>query len=399
MDIKKRNDETELEYHKRIIYGKLVDKTLSDIDYSELSECAYGKPYSSDVARRMFYGSRYTLDLVNNNNLSNTESDNILGEIEARVVELQKEQQKYKDQRREYSKLINKDARKEHLYNELINAAKNLNNTVGCIFKNNNIIYEYSANEAVLVFSDWHYGMKSENIYNEFNTDICVERVKNTVTQAMERIVLNKCNTLHIVFLGDEIHGAIRTSVRIASEELVCDQLMQVSEIMAQAIEKLSEAVDKTYVYTTYGNHGRIIQNKEDSIHKDNIERITSWWLKHRIQRDNVIIYDNENEFALFNVCGHDVYAAHGDLDNVTSSPRLLHTLFSTKYNKNIKYILLGDKHHRTGFEEFGITVYQSGSLCGTDEYANNKRLYSAPSQLLLIFNEDGVDAEYRIKC
>ena len=35
MDIERRNDETPLQYHKRIIYGKLVDKTLADIDYSE----------------------------------------------------------------------------------------------------------------------------------------------------------------------------------------------------------------------------------------------------------------------------------------------------------------------------------------------------------------------------
>lgn len=40
------------------------------------------------------------------------------------------------------------------------------------------------------------------------------------------------------------------------------------------------------------------------------------------------------------------------------------------------------------------------GSLCGTDDYANDKRLFSYPSQLLLIVNEEnGVDAEYKLKC
>lgn len=40
------------------------------------------------------------------------------------------------------------------------------------------------------------------------------------------------------------------------------------------------------------------------------------------------------------------------------------------------------------------------GALCGADDYANDKRLYSTPSQLLLIFNPiDGLDAEYRLKC
>ena len=64
MDLSRKPNETYLDYHKRIIYGKLVDKTLGDLDYSELSDYAYGQHYSSDVARRMFYGSRRTLDLV-----------------------------------------------------------------------------------------------------------------------------------------------------------------------------------------------------------------------------------------------------------------------------------------------------------------------------------------------
>ena len=64
LDISKRDNESDLDYHKRIIYGKLVDKTLGDIDYAELSEAAYGQQYSSDVARRMFYGSKRTLDLI-----------------------------------------------------------------------------------------------------------------------------------------------------------------------------------------------------------------------------------------------------------------------------------------------------------------------------------------------
>ena len=62
--LRQRDGESLLQYHKRIIYGKLVDKTLSDIDYTELAERVYGQAYSSDVARRMFYGSRRTLELL-----------------------------------------------------------------------------------------------------------------------------------------------------------------------------------------------------------------------------------------------------------------------------------------------------------------------------------------------
>lgn len=48
MTLKRQPNETEAQYHKRLVYGKLVDKSLSNIDYTELSTYAYGKPYSSD---------------------------------------------------------------------------------------------------------------------------------------------------------------------------------------------------------------------------------------------------------------------------------------------------------------------------------------------------------------
>lgn len=63
-ELLRKDSENEFEYHKRIIYGKLVDKTLYDEDYSELSELVYGQRLSSDVARREFYGSKQTLDVV-----------------------------------------------------------------------------------------------------------------------------------------------------------------------------------------------------------------------------------------------------------------------------------------------------------------------------------------------
>lgn len=85
MDISKRSNESDLDYHKRIIYGKLVDKTLGDIDYAELAEAAYGQTYSSDVARRMFYGSKKTLDVIESAQLR-TADKSILSELEEKQI-------------------------------------------------------------------------------------------------------------------------------------------------------------------------------------------------------------------------------------------------------------------------------------------------------------------------
>lgn len=401
MNLEQLHGESDLDYQRRLIYGKLVDKTLADIDFSELANLVYGQDYSSDVARRMMYGSRKTLELVDKE-MERLSVAAQASESDVKIRELKAERQKMFDQRRELNKIERDIARQEYIDSKLIEAAESLNETVGPLF--GEAMYadnEIENSEAVLVFSDWHYGMVVENVFNKYDTDICKDRVQAVVNNAINRIKVHKCNALHLILLGDAFHGAIHTSVRVASEELVVDQIMQVSEIIAQAINALSMFVPNVYVYTTYGNHGRVVSNKKDNIHKDNLERIVGWWLKQRLKDNERVIMmpDSGTEFVFVNACGHDICAVHGDLDSVRTSPRLLTTLFFKEYQKNIECIILGDKHHRESFEELGVVSMICGALCGSDDYANEKRLFSKPNQLLLIFDENGLDAEYRIRC
>lgn len=406
--LERREGETEFEHHKRLVYGKLVDKTLADVDYTELAPVVYGQEYSADVARRMMYGSRVTLDLLEKDREAKVSANpDIAGEINAQRLALAKERQRFFDQRREYNKLVAADSRREYLEDRLVSAARELDKTIGIVFDSHNHESDFSGymedtKEAVLVFSDWHYGMVTNNVFNQYNPEICKERIETIVDSAIDRLTLHECKVLHVVVLGDLFHGAIHTSARVQSEELACDQLMQVSEILAQAILRLSYFTDKIYVHMTYGNHARTVQNKQDSVHRDNMERIIPWWLKQRFSgNDKVEISDeSQNEFMLFDVCGYSFCAVHGDLDVVRTSPRMLYTLFQKQYGIDLNYILLGDKHHYESFSELGVDSMIVGALCGTDDYANEHRLYSRPGQsMLIVSKETGVDAEYRLKC
>ena len=405
MEIAKQDNESRLDHHKRIVYGKLVDKTLSDVDYAELSEVVYGQQFSSDVARRMFYGSKRTLDLIEEERaqqIGQIAARSVIEELEEKRVEIQKERQRLSDQRREYNKGIASDARFEHLCDIVKSSIEDMKNMDALIDIHPNPDAYFSDSEAVLVLRDWHYGMVTDNAFNTYNTEICKERVATVVRKASDRIALHRCKKLHVVVTGDLIHGNCHVSARVASEEVAADQLMHASEILAQAIYSLSRCVEETYIYVTYGNHARSVQNKNDSIHRDNMERIIPWWLEWRMKPyDNIVIVPEEKtEFLFVKACGHDICAAHGDLDTVRTSPKVLTMLFNKRYGKDIEYIILGDKHHRESFEELNVTASICGSLCGADDYANEKRLYSQPSQQLLIVTpEEGVDAEYRIRC
>lgn len=349
--------------------------------------------------------SKYRKDWASFQRIFNANADKIVGEnryleeIKEATDELYKIKKQVSDQRREYNKLRNSDARADHLTEKLIEAANiaPLKNYSGMFVAQS----KFHTKEALLCCSDWHYGQTSNNIWNEYNIDICVQRISHLFESTVNAIKEHQVSVLHIALLGDLVNGAIHVGTRVASEENTCDQLMHVSEILANFINEISVYVDGVNVYSTYGNHARTIQNKNDSIHSDNMERIIPFWLKQRLQNNKKVnVVDSDYyEFIYMQICGCNIVCTHGDLDRFKEFGITVNTLFSKKYGKTIDYTFTGDKHHAEAFEQFGIESTLVGSLCGTDEYANNKRLYSNPMQTLCIFTpEDGKLCSYNIK-
>lgn len=320
-------------------------------------------------------------------------------EIDSQINELFKIKKQVQDQRRELRNILTPDARFDNLTEKLIESANTLCQIKPLVFED--YVFDTSDSEAIISWADWHYGMVTDNIWNKYNTDICRQRVSTFVSKAIKHIQRHNVKTLHIMLLGDAAHGAIHNSCRVASEEDVCDQLMQSSEIMAEAINELSSYVSEVNVYATYGNHLRTVQNKHDSVHSDNLEKLVPWWLEQRLQNNNRvnIIKSEYYEFLYLNVCGYNIVGAHGDLEKFKQFGLTVNTLFTKKYGKTIDYTISADKHHIEEFETIGIESILVRSLCGTDEYANNNRLYSAPGQTLMIFTpEDGRECTYNIK-
>ena len=302
------------------------------------------------------------------------------------------------DQRREHRKVLAKEAREEHIYSELIKCAESLNNFTPLNI--NGKIYN-GEKEAVLCFADWHYGMVTDNIWNKYDTDICKKRVEEYISKAISYIQINNVRKIHIVILGDLAHGSIHTGVRVASEEDACDQLMNVAEICANAINELSKYAETICVYSTYGNHMRTIQNKKDSKHSDNMEKIIPWWISARfLGREDIKVFEAEyEEFLKINVCGYNICAVHGDLDSIKNFGVTANTIFTKLYGESIDYTISADKHHLEEFENFNIENIIVGSLCGADDYARDHRLFSAPRQTLMIFSEsEGRECTYNIK-
>lgn len=213
-------------------------------------------------------------------------------------------------------------------------------------------------------------------------------------------LTMSRPSVLHIFVLGDLWHGSIHTLVRLNAMENTVEQMMSSCELLAKFIEDIQECVPKTIIHFTYGNHGRVIQNKKESVHDDNLERIVPFWLKERFSKvDCVEIVDGYKDGIIFSeIAGWNVVAAHGDLDSIASFGDNMNVVMNKKYNKNVDYAIMGDKHHLES-KDSGIETIICPSLCGVDNYANEKRLYSNPAQLLLIFNKNsGAEGRFVIK-
>lgn len=379
---------------------------ISDLDWSEICD-KYNLDFNPDTIRKgsqpPLVGSAFVSEYYKwkeSQRDSGDKEDSYFKELQIQKDAIYKEKRKLYDQRREYNKLLISDARAEHLCEELVKSANKLNEEKPLVFKEK----WFKPNihkEAVLCWADWHYGMITDNIWNTYNTEICKERVKTLIEITKEFLKLNQIDVLTILTLGDAAHGSIHTGCRVQSEEDTCDQLMHVSELMAEAINELSTVVNHIDVYSCYGNHMRTIQNKNDSIHSDNMEKIIPWWLKQRLQNNTKveIIESEYKEFTRVNILGTHICAVHGDLEKDFKKIGVtINTIFSKKFGETIDYTISADKHHIEEFEQLGIKSVLVPCLCGTDDHANNGRLYSDAGQTLMIFNDVyGRESTYHI--
>ena len=304
------------------------------------------------------------------------------------------------DQRREYNKLLVSDARAEHLGEEMLLAVERMNKDYPLLSSVIDGRAGFTSKEAVLFISDVHYGMITDNMWNKYDVHICKKRLEKLTEKATNVCLFQGVRRLHVVLLGDMCHGAIKTSCRVASEEGTIDQLMHVSELLAQVIDKLASVVPEVDVYSTYGNHARVVANKKESIHSDNMERILPWWLRERLAMSpRIHVHESPyHEFIKIDVFNVGLVAPHGDLDNIRDAGLILPALFANTEGAPVKYVVMGDKHHQESYERLGVESYIVGSLCGTDDYANEKRLFSKPSQMMMVFGpEEGLECTYNI--
>ena len=93
---------------------------------------------------------------------------------------------------------------------------------------------------------------------------------------------------------------------------------------------------------------------------------------------------------------GNDFVGVHGHQEKKKKS--VAPDLSAILNGRNVDYVCMGHYHSQCDYIDNASEVFINGSLCGTDAYAYGKRLFSPPSQKLLIVNDEGVECIYNIR-
>ena len=390
--------ETALQHHKRLIEGKLIDKTLADYDYSELAPYVYGQDYSADVARRMMYGSAKTLQLIEAEESiaeqhDDGDTDTLMTELELKKIELQKERQRFFDQRTEFNKIIRAQAREDELKDILERTV-----TEGKLPR---LEYEpfdmyTSGCDLIISLNDIHYGAQHDNYWGKYDSDICKHMFDKYLNAIVGIADMHGAQDCYVTCNGDCVSGIIHQSIRLTNRENVIEQITGVSELIAQFLAELSSHFNRVYFSSVAGNHSRI-DKKDDAILQERLDDLVEWYLKARMAAfENVIVGAGEKidpTIHMMNVRGLNYMSVHGDFEPSVTAVTNLQALVG----RPLYAVLMGHMHHNSTDVVQGIRVIRSGSFIGTDNYCISKRLYGQPEQIVCVVDEYGIRCTYDV--
>ena len=383
-----RKNENRIDYIKRITNLR----TEYGMSYSEWCYLITGgADYSEDNSRKAYYVVEKMLPLISYQLELDEAKVKRYNDLHSKEVQIQKERERQKDERRAYTNLVKSQARWEQILETLEIGLREADTSK---FLDSVVKYEVEEeNEAVLMLSDTHIGMTINNALNVYNKEVCIKRFNKLVEQVLKNCKKNSVKRLNVIIAGDIIEGIINTSGRVTQNENVVEQIFTASELVTETLVRLSLSIPQIRVWNTNGNHARMSKDTKESLNGESFETIIYEYVKMRIeilkQRDKIgwNIKFNENDYPDIAVveienCDKLVVASHGTKDRtIKNNLSRINQFLDIKAD----YYLMGHVHHSA--HEYNC--YTNGCLSGSNEYAQNQRYNNEPMQIMLIFFEN----------
>ena len=360
-----------------------------DMDWSEV--CDYiGVDVHPDSLRKAFatteYGgysvAKYLMDKT-----ANELTEEMVKRLQSKKDEEYKERIRLQDARREYNKELRAEARYENLVNIMKDCLSDVVTSNIEFGKKHLHIENKKSKYAILMLSDWHYGALCDSQWNYYDTNVAKERAEQLIAKTQSYILSLGITDLIVEINGDMCEGMINIGNRVASEESVVEQIINVSKLLSKCILSLKPYVNSIKVVTTLGNHGRLTPNrKEQADERENFEMLIPEFLRLTLGDDIPIVTSQGLDFVKYEFDDKIICLSHGHHDKATSAIDNMIRVYKVVPDE----IHLGHWHHMSDLNDSNIHVVVNGSIKGVDDFGlKATRCTTQPSQNLIVYGQD----------
>ena len=391
MNYERKQGETDDEVIYRICADKDIIGTWDDV--KDILNEVLGNDFGEQTYRKKWNAFNRMLD-AHREIVGEADEVSIIND---KIRKLEREKIKYRDQRNAWNKQNYADGRAEENYDLLVQKLTEIGRLeFPPVVEHTDI---KSDNDVLVVLSDFHIGQDFETIGGKYNSDIAKERLgqlANEVIQIKERHGSENC---YISLQGDLLSGNIHKTVQITNRENVIDQVKVATELIASFCYKMAQYFDNVYMVSCAGNHSRL-EKKEDALHDERLDSLVAWAVELSLSSVKNFKYLSRDSLdsgiAMLTIRDKMYLCVHGDFDayNKTGLSDLVLYIGQMPYA-----VVYGHLHTPALDEHAGIKMIRGGSLCGTgDQYTLEKRLYSKPSQMVCVCNNQGVLCYYPVE-
>lgn len=363
---------------------------LNDLEWGEIKE-KYNLPMSIDSLRKsnsLPFGGAFVAEYLKKDNI---DCPNTFVE---QMDKIRKEKQKLSDERTALRKLSREDARAEENFNILANLIReNGQNT----FEPIQIDLEDYGNDIIACISDLHIGLDADSMFGKYNSDIAKQRMIQYIVEIIKIQRMHNSQNIYLACLGDLISGNIHPTVRLENREDAVTQVQMAGELLAAFVYELSKHFNNVYIADVPGNHSRL-GLKDECLRDERLDDLIIWYMKAKLEvLKNVHFIEEKYDATIsaMNIRGNEYLLAHGDFDRFSEAG--INKLIAFLGHKPAA-LFVGHLHHCSFDDINDVKMIRSGSFAGTcDDYTVSKRLYSKPSQMVCIADEDGIKAMYPV--
>lgn len=384
--------ETELEYIWRL--GCAKDNGTLDMSWKQLGNIFnknLGYDWDESAYRKKFQSAQQFYDEIFTKMIPEQYSKDVMDQKR----ELERAKITFRDERNAWNKQNYSAARVNENLDLLEKYIKTTTDKTTTLSSDQSMSDD--APEMIVCLFDWHIGAEFYSFRGCYNLDIAKQRLE----YLQERIKqIGKLHGIHKCFVsvgGDMISGSIHRSIQVSNRENVIEQIVSASRLLSDFIYGMAQCFDVVRVTGVAGNHSRI-DKKEDALKDERLDDLLLWYIEADLSKCGNVHIDREtldSTITSFDVADNVYAVVHGDCDSFTdASVCKLVTWLGYKP----KGIIFGHRHYPAMSEVEGVTIIQTGSLCGSgDDFTIKSRLRGDASQTVLICNEHGIECCYPI--